>query len=71
MALVITLNNGQAIAINKQAYHQGITFNVILDGDGENVISQQEVDQCDDIPQFNFIKTRPLIEFVPPISTAP
>lgn len=39
-------------------------FNPVLDADGDRVISEEEVEQCDN-PDFKFVKDLPFKEFNP------
>ena len=39
-------------------------FNPVLDADGDMVISEEEVEQCDN-PDFKFVKDLPFKEFNP------
>lgn len=39
-------------------------FNPVLDADGDSVISEEEVEQCDN-PGFKFVKDLPFKEFNP------
>lgn len=61
---VRVLTEGQKTSIDKLEFVTDMCFNPVQDIDGNWVISEEEIEQCDK-PQFNWVKTLPQIEFKP------
>lgn len=58
---ILTKQQFQLIAAKQ--YAQDSYFNPVLDADGDRVISEEEVDQCDN--EFAWVKDLPQKEFKP------
>ncbi len=59
------LTETQAAALVGQYFAPNSQYNPILDGEGRWVISEEEVQQTTN-PDFLWVKTLQIIEFVPP-----
>lgn len=57
------VNKQQFVEIAGQEYAKDSFFNPVLDADGDHVISEEEVDQCDN--EFAWVKDLPQKEFKP------
>jgi len=64
MTQVGLLTLKQKIELIGQLYAPDSFFNPVQDGDGNWIISMQEIDNCIN-PDFDWVITLPLIEYIP------
>lgn len=64
MKLVAKLSQGQAKQLERKLFRNDSYFNPIEDADGNWVISQEELNQCDR-SEFAWVKTLQLIPYKP------
>lgn len=65
--LVGKLSQAQKNILGKKPFKQDGYFNPIQDANGNWIVSQEEINQCD-LPQYSFLKNIEMIEYVPVVN---
>jgi hypothetical protein len=70
MALVAILTQEQKDSIEGQYLTDNWIFNCSLDNNNNWTLGQPQIDACT-VEQFQWVKTLPLVEWIPPVPTPP